>query len=402
MGDLDGRRVLVGVGGGIAAYKVVEAVRGLRAAGAEVRVMMSEAATAFITPLTLQAVSGHPVRQQLLDPEAEAGMDHIELARWPDALLLAPAGADRLARLATGRADDLIGAVCLATTAPLLVAPAMNHRMWEHPATRRNAAQLAADGVELIGPASGDQACGESGPGRMVEPAELVAAVTGVLGDRGLAGRCVMVTAGPTREPVDPVRYLGNRSSGKTGFAIAAAARRAGARVILVAGPVDRATPPGVERVDVQTAEEMRYAVHAWVGACDLFIATAAVADYRPAEPATEKVKRDGEGRTLALVANPDILAEVAARPRPPLTMGFAAETGEVEANARAKLTTKGIDLVVANEVGEGRGFDTDDNTVTVLWEGGRRRLGPAPKTELARELVALAAARLDGTLQRG
>ncbi|SFD47199.1 phosphopantothenoylcysteine decarboxylase / phosphopantothenate--cysteine ligase [Thiohalospira halophila DSM 15071] len=394
--------MLVGVGGGIAAYKVVEAVRGLRAAGAEVRVMMSEAATAFITPLTLQAVSGHPVRQQLLDPEAEAGMDHIELARWPEAILLAPAGADRLARLAVGRADDLIGAVCLATTAPLLAAPAMNHRMWAHPATQRNVEQLGADGVQLLGPASGDQACGENGPGRMVEPTELVAAVTEALGSRSLTGRCVMVTAGPTREPVDPVRYLGNRSSGKTGFAIAAAARRAGARVILVAGPVNLATPPGVERVDVQTAEEMRYAVHAWVGACDLFVGTAAVADYRPAEPAAGKVKRDGEGRTLSLVPNPDILAEVAARPKPPLTMGFAAETGDVEANARAKLASKGIDLVVANEVGEGKGFDTDDNTVTVLWEGGRRRLGPAPKTELARELVALAAARLDGTLQGG
>lgn len=395
MNRLHGKHILLGVTGGIAACKSPELVRGLRREGAELRVVMTRAAHSFVTPLTLQALSGHPVRGDLFDPEAEAGMDHIALARWADLLLVAPATADCIARLAAGLADDLLATLALATAAPLVIAPAMNHRMWEAEATRRNVALLAGRGVRIAGPAEGDLACGESGPGRMVEPAELVRFCAGLFGDRPLAGIELLVTAGPTREAIDPVRYVSNRSSGKMGFAVARAAAEAGARTTLVSGPVNLPTPPGVERVDVTSAAEMFDAVAA--RRCDIFIAAAAVADYRPAAPADQKIKKEGaEEVILRLERNPDILAAVASRPRPPFTVGFAAETERVEENALRKLAGKRLEMVAANRVGAGApgGFDGDQNALTVFWEGGRADLPLQDKLALARELIALVAQR--------
>ncbi len=390
MNELGGKRILIGVGGGIAAYKAVELVRRLRDAGAEVRVMMSAGAAAFVTPLTFQAVSGHPVRTALLDAEAEAGMDHIELARWPDWVLLAPATADRLARLAGGRADDLMAAVVLATRAPVAVAPAMNSAMWEHPATRANVACLEERGVRVWGPERGALACGEEGDGRLLAVEALVAAVVAELGAPGpLSGMRVVVTAGPTREPLDPVRYLSNRSSGKMGFAVAAAAREAGAEVVLISGPVALATPAGVTRVEVETADEMAAAVAARMDACDLFIASAAVADFRPAEAAADKVKKGDAPAALPLTANPDIVATVAAAEPRPWVVGFAAETERVVEQAREKRERKGLDLIAANRVGPGVGFDADDNALVVIGAAGEHELGPAPKPALARALIA-------------
>ncbi|MFO8155123.1 MAG: bifunctional phosphopantothenoylcysteine decarboxylase/phosphopantothenate--cysteine ligase CoaBC [Pseudomonadota bacterium] len=391
MNELSGKRVLIGVGGGIAAYKAVDLVRRLGDAGAEVRVMMSGAATAFVTPLTFQAVSGHPVRTALLDAEAEAGMDHIELARWPDLVVLAPATADRLARLAGGRADDLIAAVALATRAPVAVAPAMNSAMWENPATRANVTRLGERGVRVWGPESGALACGEEGSGRLLEVEALVAAVIAELGAPGpLSGMQVVITAGPTREPLDPVRYLSNRSSGRMGFAVAAAAREAGAEVVLISGPVALATPAGVTRVDVETASDMAEAVAARMDACDLFIAAAAVADFRPAEAAAGKIGKADAATTLPLTLNPDIVATVAAAKPRPWVVGFAAETDRVVERAREKRERKGLDLVAANRVGPGLGFDTDDNALVVIGADREQELGPAPKPALARELIVL------------
>jgi len=397
MSGLCDRRVVLGITGGIAAYKCAELVRRLRDAGAEVRVVMSQAAAEFVAPLTLQALSGHPVRSQLLDPGGEAAMGHIELARWAELVLVAPATAHFLAKLAGGLADDLLSTLCLATAAPLAVAPAMNQQMWANPATADNVARLAGRGVQLLGPASGAQACGEVGPGRMLEPAELVERCAGVFAAGGrLAGRHVLITAGPTREALDPVRYLGNRSSGKMGFAVAAAAAAAGARVTLVAGPVALATPAGVERVDVESAAEMHAAVMARAPACDLFIAAAAVADYRPAAAAEQKIKKDKATLQLALVRNPDILAEVAALPAAPFTLGFAAETDDVLGYAREKLERKGLDMIAANRVGlAGLGFEADDNALHLLWRDGERDLGRGPKRQLATLLVEAIAERL-------
>ncbi|MEQ8662487.1 MAG: bifunctional phosphopantothenoylcysteine decarboxylase/phosphopantothenate--cysteine ligase CoaBC [Gammaproteobacteria bacterium] len=394
MHSLTARRLLLVVSGGIAAYKAPDVVRRLREAGAEVRVVMTPGATRFVTPLTLQAVCGHPVRVDLFDSAAEAAMGHIELARWCEAVVVAPATADFLARLRAGLADDLATAVCLATTAPLLIAPAMNQQMWQHPATADNLATLAARGVRQCGPASGSQACGETGPGRMVESADIVAA-TAALFTSGLLAAChVMVTAGPTREALDPVRYISNHSSGKMGYAVAAAARDAGATVTLVSGPTRLAVPAGVRHVAVESAADMLAAVQAGLAACDIFIATAAVADYRPATPSDAKLKRDGAPRTLELVPNPDILASVAARDDAPFTVGFAAETHDVETYARAKLVRKGIDMIAANQVGGGLGFDSDDNELVVLWADGRVPLARAAKPLLARQLVELIATR--------
>ena len=391
MSDLAERRILLGVTGGIAAYKAAELTRLLVRAGAQVRVVMTRAAQDFVGPLTFQALSGERVHTELLDAEAEAAMGHIELARWAEAVLVAPASADTLARLAQGRADDLLSTLALATEAPLAVAPAMNHVMWASAATRANLATLAERGVTILGPDSGDQACGETGPGRMREPAALLDDLADLLGPRALAGVRTLITAGPTREPLDPVRYLSNHSSGRMGFAIAAAAARAGARVTLVAGPVTRATPPGVERIDVESAQEMDAAVQARLDATDLFIATAAVADYRPADVSTDKIKKgDDAGRTLALTRNPDILAR-AARHRPrPYCVGFAAETTVEAEQVEAKRRAKGADLICANAVGAGRGFGDVDNTLAVSWDGGSTTLGPAPKEALARGLVRL------------
>ncbi len=395
MSELAHKRILLGVTGGIAAYKSAELVRRLRDAGAEVRVAMTAAAQAFVTPLTFQALSGHRVHTTLLDTEAEAAMGHIELARWADAVLVAPASADFMARLAHGLADDLLATLCLATAAPIVLAPAMNRQMWAAEATRDNAVCLARRGVRLLGPAAGGQACGETGPGRMLEPRELVRGLAELWGPRPLAGRRAVVTAGPTREALDPVRYLSNRSSGKMGYAVAAAAAAAGAEVVLVSGPVALAPPPGVRRVEVTSAAEMLDAVLAEVAGADLFIATAAVADYRPAVSADRKIKKNSERMELVLERNPDILATVAALPERPFCVGFAAETHDVIGYARGKLEAKGLDLVAANAVGEGQGFDRDDNTLTVLWPGGERALGSGSKRELARALMDIICERL-------
>ena len=402
MPSLSGKRVLLGVTGGIAAYKSPDLVRRLREQGAEVRVVMTPSAAQFVTPLTFQAVSGYPVRGGLWDESAEAAMSHIELARWAELVLVAPATADFLARLAAGLADDLLTTLCLATAAPIAVAPAMNRLMWANAATRDNVRQLAARGVAVLGPAAGDQACGETGAGRMLEPLEIVAALPGpaVPGDGVLAGQRVVVTAGPTREALDPVRYLTNRSSGKRGYAVAAAAARAGAEVVLVSGPVNLPPPLGARVVPVDTAAEMRAAVQAEVPGAAIFIAAAAVADYRPANPAPQKMKKHAGEMELKLVRNPDILAEVAAGSPRPFVVGFAAETEQVEANARLKLAGKGLDMIAANKVGADCGFDREDNSLLVLWADGQEDLGCAGKADLADRLIGLIAARMHASHQ--
>jgi phosphopantothenoylcysteine decarboxylase/phosphopantothenate--cysteine ligase len=389
------RHILLGVSGGIAAYKAAELARLLRRAGAELRVVMTEAACAFVQPLTFEALTGQPARTTLLDAEAEATMPHIELARWAEAIVIAPASADVIARLALGLADDLLTTLCLASEAPLLVAPAMNRVMWAHPATQGHCATLAARGAHMIGPDAGEQACGEVGPGRMVEPAAIVSALGGLFTPPLLAGLKVLVTAGPTREPLDAVRFLSNRSSGRMGYAIAAAARAAGAEVTLVSGPVALTTPAGVARVDVERAGEMQAAVLSRVAGCDIFIACAAVADYRPATLHAGKLKKDAATLDIPLQRTPDIVAEVAALSPRPFLVGFAAETERLEENARAKLAAKHLDMVAANRVGlPDSGFDVDYNALEVVWPGGGNTLERAPKTELARTLIALIAER--------
>lgn len=398
---LAGRRVVLGVTGGIAAYKAADLVRRLREAGAAVRVVMTAGAERFVTPLTFQALSGEPVRRELFDAAAEAAMGHIELARWAEAVLVAPATADFMARIAAGLADDLLATLCLATEAPLLLAPAMNRAMWAHPATQANRRTLAARGVRFAGPAEGAQACGETGPGRMADPEVIVAALARLLAPGPLAGLTVVVTAGPTREPLDPVRYVGNRSSGRMGYALAEAAAEVGARVTLVSGPVALDSPPGVRRVRVETALEMREATLAAARGADLLFAAAAVADYRPARPRAEKLRKSAERLRVELVRNPDIVREVAALPpgERPFVVGFAAETmaaGEaLRAAAEAKRRAKGMDMIAANRVGPGLGFEAEDNALEVLWAGGGASLARAPKRVLARRLVALAAERL-------
>jgi phosphopantothenoylcysteine decarboxylase / phosphopantothenate---cysteine ligase len=394
MNSNPGSRVLLGVGAGIAAYKSVDLVRRLKERGADVRVVMTEAAAAFIAPLTFQAVSGHPVRTTLLDPGAEAGMGHIELARWADRLLIAPATADVMARLAAGLANDLLTTVALACEAPLVIAPAMNQAMWRHPATQANLETLRARGVRVLGPGVGEQACGDLGPGRMLEPLEIAEALFPPAA-RPLAGVRVLLTAGPTREPLDPVRFLGNRSSGRMGFALAEALEALGARVTLIAGPTSLPAPGVAERVDVETALDMHGAVMARARDCDLFVATAAVADYRPIDPAESKIKKNADELTLRLVRNPDILAEVAALPQPPFTVGFAAETDRVEEYARDKLNRKGLNMIAANQVGGAQGgFERAENALTVIWRDGRRELPMMDKTRLAHELAQLIAER--------
>jgi phosphopantothenoylcysteine decarboxylase/phosphopantothenate--cysteine ligase len=386
------RRILLGISGSIAAYKAIELTRRLRARGAEVRVVMTAHAQALVTPLSLQAVSGAPVRSALFDAQAEAGMEHIELARWADDLLIAPASAHVIARLAHGLADDLLTTLVLASGAPLTIAPAMNQQMWSHPAVQENIARLRARGVRLLGPDTGAQACGESGAGRLLDPARIAEALfeppTGVL-----KGVQVLVTAGPTREALDPVRFLGNRSSGKMGYAMAEALTHAGARVVLVSGPT-ALTPPAVERlIRVESAMHMHAAVMAEVADCAIFVATAAVADYRPEHSAVQKINKAQANISLHLVRNPDILAEVAARTPPPFTLGFAAETEALETHARAKLDAKRLNMIAANRVGDSQGgFDADDNALLVLWPDGRRELPLMSKAQAARVLVDLLA----------
>ena len=387
---LHGERILLGVSGGIAAYKSADLVRRLRDAGAEVRVVMTEGAAHFITATTLQALSGHPVRTSLWDAAAEAAMGHIELARWATRVLVAPATADVIARLAQGRADDLLSTLCLATEAPLAVAPAMNRVMWANPATQANVATLRQRHVAVFGPAAGGQACGETGEGRMREPLELVADLADALGSRRLAGRRVLVSAGPTFEDIDPVRFLGNRSSGRMGFAVAEAAARAGADVTLVAGPVKLASLPGVTRIDVRSAAQLREAVLAALPGQDAYVGAAAVADYRPAEIAGQKIKKGAGSMQLMLERTADVLAEVAAHAqRPRCVMGFAAETNDVEAYARGKLAAKKLDAIAANQVGvPGCGFDADENALTLYWNGGERSFALGSKRAIAGGLV--------------
>ncbi|NWO10647.1 bifunctional phosphopantothenoylcysteine decarboxylase/phosphopantothenate--cysteine ligase CoaBC [Chromohalobacter salexigens] len=408
MPTLFGKRVLLGISAGIAAYKSAQLARLLKKAGCEVRVVMTEGAQTFITPLTLQALTGEAVRTSLLDPEAEAGMGHIELARWADVILVAPATADLMARLAHGHADDLLTTLCLASEAECVMAPAMNQAMWRHPATQANAATLRTLGWRLLGPDGGEQACGDVGPGRMREPEALVAELSMAPEDapsstapdvapavRDAEALRVTITAGPTHEALDPVRYLSNHSSGKMGYALAEAWARRGARVHLISGPVALATPPEVERIDVTSASEMLAAAEHVATESDIFIGCAAVADYRAEHVADHKLKKTdaNETMTLTLVKNPDIVAEIAARSSRPLVVGFAAETRDVERYARDKLTRKGMDMIVANDVSQaGLGFGADDNAALLLWRDGddtdSQALPPQPKTTLADAIV--------------
>lgn len=392
------RKVLLGVTGGIAAYKAPEIVRRLQDHGAQVQVVMTAGAQQFVTPLTFQAVSGRPVRTDLWDAAAEAAMGHIELARWADDVLIAPATADFIARLAHGFADDLLSTLCLACAAPVTLAPAMNRQMWAHPATQANAKTLSERGVRFIGPDFGEQACGEVGAGRMTEPERIAEELFAYVPQEGvLQGLKVVVTAGPTRERIDPVRFISNRSSGKMGYAVAQAAREAGARVVLVSGPVQITSPPGIQRINVESAEQMLAAVQQQVADADIFISAAAVSDYRCSEVACEKIKKTSDTLTLSLARAPDVLATVSRSPRPPFLVGFAAETENVERNALAKLNGKNLDMIAANRVGEGLGFDKDDNALTVYWRGGQRELTLTSKVALARQLVALIAERYRG-----
>ena len=395
--------IVLGISGGIAAYKTPELVRRLRERGAEVQIVMTASAEEFVTPTSLQAVSGRPIRTNLWDKEAEASMSHIELARWADLVLIAPATAEIMARLASGAAPDLLTTLCLATEAPIAIAPAMNRVMWANPAVQANRQMLEERGMRILGPDVGSQACGETGAGRMLDPDHIVAAVcdpeiAGSIADGVLIGKTVVVTAGPTREPIDPVRYITNRSSGKMGYAMAAAAHAQGARVILVSGPVVLDEPQGVEIVRVETAEEMLAATHAHVGDADIFIAAAAVSDYRPARQAGQKIKKTQEAMSIDLVRSPDILASVAALDPAPFTVGFAAETENVREYARGKLEKKKLDMIVANRVGSDCGFDYDDNAAEALWDGGDRSFAKMAKTELAHELMKVIADRFVAT----
>jgi len=389
--------ILLGITGGIAAYKTPELVRQLVKGGAAVQVVMTRAAQEFVGAAALQSVSGRPVRLDLWDPAAEAGMGHIELARWADQVVIAPATANFIAAFACGFAGDLLTTLCLATEARITLAPAMNHVMWAHPAVQANCATLKARGVRLLGPVEGEQACGEVGLGRMLEPDEIARALLVEptwLAPRLLAGSRVVVTAGPTREPIDPVRYITNRSSGKMGYAVALAAAEAGAEVTLVSGPVSLDAPPGVRRVCVETAEDMyRESLAAATGA-DIFVGCAAVSDYRPPTAASQKIKRTGASLTLDLVRSPDTLASVAALPKAPFTVGFAAETEKVREHALRKLEAKKVDMIAANHVGPARGFDRETNSLEVFWQGGSAELGEDTKLAVARGLIALIAER--------
>jgi phosphopantothenoylcysteine decarboxylase/phosphopantothenate--cysteine ligase len=387
MAELKGKRLVLGVTGGIAAYKAAELARLFVKDGAEVHVVLTQSGAQFVTPATFQALTGKPAWSDLWDARMPDNMAHIDLSRGADAIVVAPASADFLAKLAHGLADDLLSTLCLARDCPLIVAPAMNRQMWENPATQRNKSQLQQDGVVVLGPASGEQACGETGMGRMLEAAELHDAIAGFFQPKVLAGRRVLLTAGPTFEALDAVRGLTNLSSGKMGFALARAARDAGAEVTLVCGPVAQPTPAGVSRVDVTSALEMHAAVMQRVAACDIFIGVAAVADYRPAETVREKLKKEDKPLQITLAPNPDILAEVAARPNAPFCVGFAAESRDLEKYAEGKRLKKKLALVVGNLVQDGMGGDS--NAVVLFDDQGRHPLGPAPKIEIARGIVA-------------
>nr|WP_206194438.1 bifunctional phosphopantothenoylcysteine decarboxylase/phosphopantothenate--cysteine ligase CoaBC [Shewanella polaris] len=388
---LTNKKVLLGIAGGIAAYKSADLIRRLKERGADVRVIMTQSAMEFITPLTIQALSGHPVASDLLDPAAEAAMGHIELARWADVVLLAPATANLMARINAGMADDLLTTTCLATSAPVIVCPAMNQQMYQNIATQENMANLARKGLTIWQPASGSQACGEVGPGRMQEPVAIAEQLVQFFGPKTLQGHQVLITAGPTREAIDPVRYISNHSSGKMGFSLAQAAAEMGAKVTLVSGPVNLVTPAGVTRIDVDSAQQMLDAVMGQVEQHDIFIGCAAVADYRIADVAQQKIKKSAEQMQLALVRNPDILAAVAQHTIRPFTVGFAAETNDVEQYARGKLQRKKLDMIAANDVSiQGLGFNADSNALQVFWQDGSQQLPATDKLTLARQLLTL------------
>ena len=429
MTGLTGRKILLGISGGIAAYKTPALVRLMREAQAEVQVVMTRSAQQFVTATTLQAVSGNPVRDDLWDPGAEAAMGHIELARWSDTIVVAPATADTLSRLASGRADDLLSSVCLASRAPLLLAPAMNQVMWEKAAMRRNVKQLQDDGARILGPGVGDQACGEVGPGRMLEPEEILdflirsltdsdepeiekkndpsslesagtalsektalSQKTALSGTTALSQIKVIVTAGPTREAIDPVRYISNHSSGRQGYAMAEAALGEGAEVVLISGPVSIPIPTGVRCITVDSAEQMLAAVIAELPGCGIFIGVAAVADYRPRQVSELKIKKETQrdrNLELSLIENPDIIASVANSTHKPFVVGFAAETHEVLEHARQKRIRKGLDVIVVNDVSKSDiGFSSAENAVTVIWADGEMTLPKQNKPALARAIV--------------
>lgn len=399
MQHLSNKRVLLGVTGSIAAYKAAELIRRLRDAGAEVRVVMTDGAKAFVTPLTFQALSGLPVHENLLDKEAEAAMGHIELARWADVILIAPASANSLAGLAQGRADELLNAICLAADVPMAIAPAMNKNMWADQATQENVRLLAQRGVLFIGPDSGEQACGDIGEGRMVDSEVIISRLSELFSIGSLSGLTVLITAGPTREALDPVRYLSNHSSGKMGYAIAEAAVEAGAKVILVSGPVNLETPDRVSRINVESAADMEAAVKENMTGTDIFVASAAVADYRPVIVKQDKIKKKDERLTLELEKNSDILSMVKADYAKTFCVGFAAETQDLENYARAKLKQKNIEMIAANLVGAAAEktagtFNSDNNELNVYWQGGELKLELGSKTKLARQLIALIAQR--------
>ena len=393
--SLMNKHLLLGVSGSIAAYKAAELLRRLKEAGADIRVVLTQGGAEFVSPLTFQALSGNPVHMDLLDTEAEAAMGHIQLARWADAIVVAPASANFIARLAQGRADDLLAAICLASEAPVAIAPAMNQQMWANAATQENLQALKQRHVHQFGPDEGGQACGETGPGRMLEAENLLTQIASLFSVGCLAGQNLLVTAGPTQEAIDPVRYLSNRSSGRMGYAIAQAAAEAGAKTLLVSGPTQLPAPPHVRCLRVNSAREMHDAVMKHVGNSDIFIAAAAVADYRPLKPSAQKIKKDSAHLSLELEANPDILAEVAALDNAPYTVGFAAETQNLQANARKKLENKAVDMIAANLVGENLGFDQNTNALTIFSGDEEIHFDTASKQQLARQLIQLIAEKL-------
>ncbi len=393
---LAGKKIVLGVSGSIAAYKAAEIIRLCRKAGAEVKVVMTRGACEFITPLTLQTLSGSPVAMDLLDADEESAMGHITLARWADWVLIAPASANTMARIVQGRTEDLLSALCLATEAPIALAPAMNNKMWTHRATQQNLAVLLGRGNYILGPASGEQACGEVGEGRLLEPEQIIAMLSQLMVPKRLGGNRVVVTAGPTHEPIDPVRYIGNRSSGKMGFELACAAVEAGAEVILITGPVHLTTPSAVCRIDVETAQQMYDAVMD-ISEADIVIGCAAVADYRPAEYQDKKIKKaDSECSSLALIKNHDILAAVSQRKEQPFVVGFAAETDNLAEYAKDKMKAKNLDMVAANVIGKDIVFGSDMNALQVFWSEGEQTMATAFKSHLARELMTLIIERYD------
>ena len=392
MHKLIGKRIVLGVTGGISAYKAAFLVRLLRKNGANVRVVMTQSATKFVTPLTFQALSAKPVHTELLDLNTETAMGHIELAKWADLILIAPASANFIARYANGFAEDLLSTLCLATDSPVIIAPAMNQQMWRNQATQENLERINARGITVVGPTVGVQACGDDGPGRMLEPEEIVAHTANMFQTNILTGSRLLVTAGPTREAIDPVRFLSNRSSGRMGYAVATAAAEAGADVTLISGPVDLAAI-GIEKViHVTSAEEMQESVMQRINNIDIFISAAAVADYRVQKISEQKIKKSDDTYELIMQKNPDILAEVSALYDAPFTVGFAAETENLELNAQTKLHLKNLDMIAANQVDKKLGIDCDENALTIFWKTGREKLPLAPKNKLARSLIKLIA----------